>query len=206
MAKIILDNNLILKDYNNGLSASKIAKKYNCGISCVYYILHKNKIKMRSAGFQKGHKLYLGGVLFKKGQKPWNTGLTKETDKRVKLLIEKMNHTKIINNSYIRGKKHYNWKGGKYCDGRYNYLLNPRHHRAKKDGYVAEHIVVMEEKINRPLRKDEVVHHIDENKLNNSINNLFLFSNNKSHTKFHSLNKKDNTLREKDFIKQWSNK
>lgn len=201
-----MESNQIIEDYKNGLSASSIAKNHNCGISCVYYLLHKNKIKIRPAGFQKEHEFYPGGILFKKGQKPWNTGLTKETDERVKLLIEKMNHTKIINNSYVKGNKHYNWKGGRYCDGRYNYILNPNHLRAKKDGYVAEHMLVIEKKIGRPLKEGEVIHHIDGNKTNNNPDNLLLFPNSKSHLKFHSLKRKNPNLTFEEFIKQWKNK
>ena len=43
------------------------------------------------------------GVLFKKGQKPWNTGLTKRTDLRVKKMGE----------ATSKGKKNHNWKGNK---------------------------------------------------------------------------------------------
>lgn len=41
-------------------------------------------------------------------------------------------------------------------------------------GRIREHIHVMQEHINRPLKKGEVVHHIDGNKSNNDISNLDL--------------------------------
>lgn len=37
-----------------------------------------------------------------------------------------------------------------------------------------EHRLVVEQKIGRPLRSDEIVHHIDGNKRNNSLNNLMI--------------------------------
>jgi hypothetical protein len=40
--------------------------------------------------------------------------------------------------------------------------------------WVAEHRVVMAEKLGRPLKKAELVHHRDENKLNNDPDNLEL--------------------------------
>jgi hypothetical protein len=41
-------------------------------------------------------------------------------------------------------------------------------------GRIREHIYLMQEKIGRQLEKDEVVHHIDGDKLNNDISNLDL--------------------------------
>lgn len=38
------------------------------------------------------------------------------------------------------------------------------------------HVVLMEQKIGRRLRRGECVHHIDENKLNNSLDNLALMT------------------------------
>ena len=35
----------------------------------------------------------------------------------------------------------------------------PEHPRAHKDGYVFEHILVLEEKLGRPLRPEEISHH-----------------------------------------------
>lgn len=51
--------------------------------------------------------------------------------------------------------------------------------------WIAEHRLVVEDKIGRLLNSDEVVHHLDENKKNNSINNLMLFPNQKAHQRFH---------------------
>lgn len=155
--------------------------------------------------FKQGHKFYPGGVLFKKGQKPWNKGLTKESDKRVKNMIEKTNKTKTLNNSFISGKKHYNWKGGTIIQEGYRYILIPEHPRAKsKKGYVAEHVLVMEKHLGRLLKSEEVVHHIDRNKLNNTISNLFLFPNDKLHLSFHKMRIKNIILTEKIFMETYS--
>ena len=67
----------------------------------------------------------------------------------------------------------------------YKKVLKPDHARADSKGYVREHIVVMEEELKRPLKKSEVIHHIDNDKGNNSLKNLMLFPNNTAHLKYH---------------------
>lgn len=51
---------------------------------------------------------------------------------------------------------------------------------------ILEHRYVMEHHLNRKLKSDEVVHHKDRNKINNSIDNLELLTNDE-HSKKHQL-------------------
>ncbi|MCZ2128575.1 MAG: HNH endonuclease [Anaerolineales bacterium] len=77
----------------------------------------------------------------------------------------------------------------------------PEHPRAGNDGYVREHILVMEKHLNRPITKEEHVHHIDMDKFNNSIENLHLFSNQSNHFKAHgSLNSCVKKLIQKGYL------
>lgn len=65
------------------------------------------------------------------------------------------------------------WRIRKTRDkGRYLQALVPEHPRSNKDGWIAMHSVVAENKIGRLLRADEVVHHRDEDKKNNRPGNL----------------------------------
>lgn len=50
-----------------------------------------------------------------------------------------------------------------------------------------EHRVVAEQMLNRPLKKGEVVHHIDKNRRNNSIENLIIFPSQKDHAFWHKI-------------------
>lgn len=54
----------------------------------------------------------------------------------------------------------------------YKAVYKPDHHRADVTGMVAEHVLVAEEELGRPLKKGEIVHHKDFNKFNNSPDNL----------------------------------
>jgi len=64
------------------------------------------------------------------------------------------------------GAEHPNWKGGHVAGNGYRIVSK----RGKSNLY--EHRVVAEEMLGRPLTSDEVVHHIDGNRSNNSPDNL----------------------------------
>lgn len=68
------------------------------------------------------------------------------------------------------------WKGGKtYHKKGYVMVYAPGHPRASKRSYVFEHILVMEEKLGRPLEPDETVHHKNTLRFDNSPENLELW-------------------------------
>lgn len=70
--------------------------------------------------------------------------------------------------------------------GDYQYALVPEHPNCTKNGYVLLHRVMMENHLGRLLNTNEVVHHKDHNKKNNSIENLELLDS-KEHIKLHML-------------------
>lgn len=77
------------------------------------------------------------------------------------------------------------WKGGKLTRGLgYVYIYMPGHPNATayKGKYIAEHRFVMANKIGRPLRNDEIVHHINGKKDDNRIENLELLTNKTHHS------------------------
>lgn len=69
--------------------------------------------------------------------------------------------------------------------GQYKGVYLPSHHKANKDGGVYEHIVIAEQKLGRPLKDLEVVHHIDGDKDNNAPDNLAVFATKSDHTSYH---------------------
>lgn len=82
-----------------------------------------------------------------------------------------------------KGSKSVSWKRGWTIDkDGYRLILATGHpHANKHTHYIREHRLVMEKMIGRYLLPEEVVHHKDKNKLNNSPENLQLFSANSEH-------------------------
>lgn len=65
-----------------------------------------------------------------------------------------------------------NWKGGRIVlKGGYVGVRAPDHPRAH-NGYVREHILIVERAMGKQLRADAPVHHVDEVKSNNANENL----------------------------------
>jgi hypothetical protein len=58
----------------------------------------------------------------------------------------------------------------------YNYVYKPDHPNTNTDGYVAEHRLVMEERVGHYISKDLHVHHINHVKDDNRIENLQLLT------------------------------
>ena len=95
-------------------------------------------------------------------------------------------HSKFFGFSFrkysYKGANNPNWKGGRNVDADgYALVHYPSHPFCDRHGYVREHRLVMETALNRYLTQDEVVHHKNKNKLDNSIGNLELFPSNADH-------------------------
>lgn len=100
---------------------------------------------------------------FKKGQVPWNKGLTKETNASIRKTAESR-----------MGEKHPMWKGKANVTGGYVAIKLPNHPDANCGGYVLEHRLVMEKVLGRRLESFEEVHHRNGIKNDNKKENLEL--------------------------------
>lgn len=136
--------------YNSGFSIPQTANKYGVSKSVVRYTLWKaGVLRSRDDGIRLAAK---EGRLGNAGpRKPFSD-----------------EHKKNISEGRLR------WANAGNCIGV----------SLKKNGYVEHtrgphkgrsvHVVKMEERLGRPLRDDECVHHIDGDKTNNEDNNLAL--------------------------------
>lgn len=112
------------------------------------------------------------------GQKSWNKS---KTNVYSKITLEKMRLARIE----YQGVKHPRWKGGRRIDNGYIEIYSPHHPYKKRNGCIKEHRLIMEKYLGRFLQFQEVIHHINGNKMDNRIENLMLFANNKEHMLYH---------------------
>ena len=68
----------------------------------------------------------------------------------------------------------------------YKWVKAPEGHPyATKKGLIQQHRLVAEQIVGRYLKPEEVVHHKDENTLNNDVSNLMVFATASDHSKYH---------------------
>lgn len=111
--------------------------------------------------------------------------------KAYSLGMRKTKEIEFLNRSIVRkGSKASNWKGGKAKTTMgYQAVLMPEHHRADKNGYVLEHILVFEQETGIEVPSNCCIHHLNGIKDDNRIENLCMMTH-ASHTVFHHKNSK----------------
>lgn len=140
--------------------------------------------------FMKGNSAWCKGTKgimkpnktsFKKGMKPWIAGKHHTKEEIIKAV-----ETRRKNGSYKKGKENPLFKGNKKLrkDG-YIEVYCEKHPYAIQN-YILEHRLVMEQHMGRILFPYETVHHINEIKNDNRIDNLMLFPTKAAHVKYHS--------------------
>uniref|UniRef100_A0A6H1ZX39 Putative homing endonuclease n=1 Tax=viral metagenome TaxID=1070528 RepID=A0A6H1ZX39_9ZZZZ len=84
------------------------------------------------------------------------------------------------------GENNCRWNNGKKIDVfGYAYIKVLNHPFRPRDGYIAEHRLVMEKFLGRYLQPKEIIHHINGKVDDNRIENLKLFTDTSSHLLFH---------------------
>jgi hypothetical protein len=94
----------------------------------------------------------------------------------------------------MSGDKHPLWNGGRTIVSGYVLVYRPDHPFVSVRGYVPEHRLIMEGLIGRYLRPEEVVHHEDDNGLNNDPSNLRLFASQAEHKAYEYRERKKDAM------------
>jgi len=188
------------KELNRKPSQIKKNKNQFCSLKCVgkYYSGRKrsDETKRKLSLKLKGRNITWGDKISKtkkilgtakgKNNSMYGKHHSEETKRKIS---ENKERAKKISKS-LKGRKGKTgensggWKGGKTRNNGYIYIYSPKHPFSSKK-YVFEHRLNVENKIGRLLNPKEVVHHINEIKDDNRIENLMLFKNGAEHLKFH---------------------
>lgn len=85
-----------------------------------------------------------------------------------------------------RGEQNHMWKGGKIYNQACGIMVKmPDHPRASVDGYVLEHVLVVEKALGHFLPKTSPVHHVNGNNADNSNGNLVVCQDHSYHKLIH---------------------
>lgn len=96
------------------------------------------------------------------------------------------------------GEKHLSWKGGTYTHNGYTYTRvyddDKFYSMVNSNGYVKRSRYNMAKKLDRPLDRKEVVHHINGIKSDDSLENLELFNDTAKHSSVEYSNRRVDIL------------
>ena len=147
---------------NDEMTLTEIAKIAGIHYLTVRKKLIKNGIATRKTITEKTREKFVKASTGRKRSKP----LTSEQKENIR--------KGILNSSWSKNASGVTVRNGYFSITKGN------------NRYQNEHRLIMEEHLGRKLNKGEVVHHIDGNRLNNSLDNLQVMDA-KEHSKFHAL-------------------
>jgi len=166
---------------------SKLAKGYNIKINNLNIRQIRNKDNIKIFNEKELIDLYCNQKLsLRQIAKIKNTthGILSKKLKQIGIEIRSAND------------KLYYTRKNTYIDG--DYYISDNGYLKLGDEYV--HRIIMSKHLNRELDSDEYVHHIDFNKLNNDINNLFLFTSNNIHLLYHGYIENNDYISPEEYL------
>jgi transposase len=173
------DELLAIEKYQSGLSLEAVGKLFNVNFVTIRNVLKGHNIERRKTGnpikildeelANNIIKLYNGGLSQEKIAAKLHTSQTR---------ISRLLQFNGIDCGMRRGARHHAWQGGKHTRNGYVFVSitkdSPYSSMAVSNGYVMEHRLVLAQHLQRPLTKNETVHHINGNTQDNRIENLQL--------------------------------
>jgi hypothetical protein len=173
------DELLAIEKYQSGLSLEAVGKLFNVNFVTIRNVLKGHNIERRKTGnpikilneelANNIIKLYNGGLSQEKIAAKLHTSQTR---------ISRLLQFNGIDCGMRRGARHHAWQGGKHTRNGYVFVSitkdSPYSSMAVSNGYVMEHRLVLAQHLQRPLTKNETVHHINGDTQDNTIENLQL--------------------------------
>lgn len=179
-----VDREQVVALYEQGLSLNAVAKQLGCVVETVRYHLKAADVTRRLRG---GHGTVMTDSVRIEILRLYQEGMSQECiGKQLGYSQSKVSHVlraKGVQTRLLRERNH-QWKGGRVEQQGYIKVYidalsstDRQLARAMAPGdqqYIPEHRLVMAQHLGRPLRKEETVHHINEDKTDNRVENLQL--------------------------------
>lgn len=168
----------IIRLYGEEWPLSRLARRYSCSIATIRDILRRAGVALTRRGNR--HRPWTESQI-KEMVNLHRDGISQEKIGR-KFKTNQTTVSKLLRRAgqitFRSRERHGSWKGGVVSFGKYRGILlppdSPFRDMAPVNGYVMEHRLVMAKHLGRSLHKDETVHHINGDPLDNRIENLQL--------------------------------
>lgn len=155
-------------------TARDISEDFDCTRRNITYFIDKFNLKKKIPKYHNEKWLRKQKIELNKSDKE-----IAEEEGTHRKVIGRWRHKYNIPKKDTTGKNNGNWNGGR-CKTRGHWRIN-----IPDGGRMAEHRYVMEKKLGREIKSNEIVHHIDCDGFNNDLDNLVLL-NKSEHRKVHS--------------------